>query len=177
MKNILAIGGSNSSNSINRKLANYTATLFNDSLVKSYDLSVVDLPVYSVQLEEKLGIPELVIEFATQIDQADLIVISLAEHNGFLSAGFKNLLDWTSRVEGRKVFGDKPMFLMATSPGERGGSTVLEIAKNIFQYQGADIKNTFSLPSFYQNFEDEKGITNEELLTDLKGLIEEINLN
>ena len=115
MKNILAIGGSNSTNSINRILAHYTASLFNESLVKSYDLSSIELPVYSVQLEEQLGIPEVVIAFATQIDQSDLIVVSLAEHNGFLSAGFKNLLDWTSRVKGRKTFGDKPMFLMATT--------------------------------------------------------------
>ena len=107
-----------------------------------------------MQLEEKSGIPDFVIEFANQIDAADLLLVSLAEHNGFLSSGFKNLLDWTSRIKGRKTFGEKPMLLLATSPGERGGATVLGIAQNIFQYQGAHIKNTFSLPSFYQNFED-----------------------
>jgi NAD(P)H-dependent FMN reductase len=69
------------------------------------------------------------------------------------------------------------MLLLATSPGERGGAAVLGIAQNIFQYQGAHIKNTFSLPSFYQNFEDGKGITNEEILKRLKGIIEEINVN
>lgn len=177
MKNILSIGGSNSAVSINKKLADFTSSLFNDSLVKSMDLSVVELPVYSVQLEEKSGIPEFVIEFANHIDAADLLVVSLAEHNGFLSSGFKNLLDWTSRIKGRKTFGEKSMLLLATSPGERGGATVLGIAQNIFQYQGAQIKNTFSLPSFYQNFEDEKGITNEEILKNLKAIIEEINLN
>jgi NAD(P)H-dependent FMN reductase len=69
------------------------------------------------------------------------------------------------------------MLLLATSPGERGGATVLGIAQNIFQYQGAHVLNTFSLPSFYQNFDDEKGITNEEILKNLKGIIKEINLN
>ena len=59
------------------------------------------------------------------------------------------------------------MLLLATSPGARGGKTVLEIAKNYFPYQGADIKGTFSLPSFHDNFKPEVGITNEDLKNQL----------
>lgn len=175
MKKILAIGGSNSRISINRKLAHSTALLFNDAAVNLYDLSLVELPVYSVQLEESTGIPELVMDFATQIDEADFLVISLAENNGNLNAGLKNILDWTSRIKGRKTFGEKPMLLMATSPGPRGGLSVLDIAKKLFPYQGAVVKNTFSLPSFYQNFDDETGITNSELAGNLKAIIAELN--
>jgi NAD(P)H-dependent FMN reductase len=175
MKKILAIGGSNSINSINRNLANYTATLFTDSAVNLYDLSFINLPIFSIQLEEANGIPDLVMEFAKQIDESDFIVLSLAENSGNLNAGFKNLLDWTSRIKGRKTFADKPMLLMATSPGARGGSSVLDIAKNLFPYQGAVIKNTFSLPSFYQNYNDEKGITNSEILNNLKTIIKTLN--
>jgi NAD(P)H-dependent FMN reductase len=175
MKKILAIGGSNSINSINRNLANYTASLFSDSEVNLYDLSIIHLPIYSVQLEEANGIPFLVMEFAKQIDESDFIVLSLAENNGNLNAGFKNLLDWTSRIKGRKTFADKPMLLMATSPGARGGSSVLDIAKNLFPYQGAVIKNTFSLPSFYQNYKNENGITNIELLNNLRTIIKTLN--
>ena len=175
MRKIIAIGGSNSSNSINRKLANYTALLFADTSVNLYDLSSIDLPIFSVQLEEKIGNPPLVLDFAKQIDEADLIVLSLAENNGNLNAGFKNLLDWTSRIKDRKTFGDKPMLLMATSPGARGGASVLDIAKNLFPRQGAEVKGTFSLPSFNQNFDDKTGITNPELLEQLKAIVEENN--
>jgi hypothetical protein len=55
------------------------------------------------------------------------------------------------------------MLLMATSPGVRGGMSVLEIATNNFPRFDADIKATFSLPSFETNFNTEKGIVNEEL--------------
>jgi hypothetical protein len=56
------------------------------------------------------------------------------------------------------------MLLMATSPGARGGASVLEIAKNAFPRYGAIIKGTFSLPSFNDNFDVVKGrISNEEL--------------
>ena len=54
-------------------------------------------------------------------------------------------------------------------------ASVLDIAKKSFPFQGAVIKNTFSLPSFNQNFDAEKGITNPELLEDLKAIIQEFN--
>jgi hypothetical protein len=62
---------------------------------------------------------------------------------------------------------------MATSPGGRGGASVLEIAKNAFPRFGAILKETFSLPSFNDNFDIEKGIiSNLELDHQLKEIIE-----
>ncbi len=72
-----------------------------------------------------------------------------------------NLFDWMSRIDG-KLWSDKPMLLMATSPGARGGSTGLEIAAGRFGYMGGNIVGSFSLPSFGDNFSNEK-ITNVEL--------------
>ena len=60
-----------------------------------------------------------------------------------------------SRLDG-KVWNDKPMFLMASSPGGRGGATVLEIAKNSFPRMGATIVADFSLPSFQNNFSEKE---------------------
>jgi len=71
------------------------------------------------------------------------------------------------------VFQDKPMLLMATSPGARGGASVLEIAKNAFPRYGAIVKATFSLPSFNDNFDVEKGrISNPDLDKQLKDSIQ-----
>ena len=64
---------------------------------------------------------------------------------------------------------------MATSDGKRGGSNVLEIAKNAFPRYGADIKATFSLPSFYENFDMEKGkISNTEFDEAIKKIVSEL---
>jgi chromate reductase len=172
--NIMVIGGSNSTNSINRKFAIYAASLFENSTNTLFDLSKLDLPLYSIQLEEKIGIPKDVEAFAENIDATDLIVLSLAENNGSFNSGFKNIMDWTSRIKGRKIFGNKPMLLLATSPGARGGASVLETAQKLFPFQGAIVKNTFSLPSFNENFDDEIGITNEALLNALKTIIKTI---
>jgi chromate reductase len=158
---IVSIGGSNSKDSINRKLANYTASLLSNE-IDIVDISMLKLPIYSIDLENENGIPEIVLQFATQIDESDLIVISLAENNGSYNVGFKNLMDWTSRIKNRKTWNDKRMLLMATSPGARGGMNVLEHAKSNFPRMGATIIETYSLPSFQANFSLNEGIVNPE---------------
>ena len=64
------------------------------------------------------------------------------------------------------------MLLMATSPGWRGGSNVLAVAKNAFTFYGGNIKETFSLPSFEDNFDTEDGeISNNELDKQLRDIV------
>lgn len=171
---ILVIGGSNSKNSINRQLAQYAASFWENTTQELVDISQLDVPLYSIDKESENSFPKAVLDFAQKIDSTDLIVLSLAENNGSYNVGFKNLMDWTSRIKNRKTWGDKPMLLLSTSPGGRGGATVLESAKNYFPFMGADIKGSFSLPQYYQNFDINKGITNPEMLQNLKNLIESI---
>jgi len=174
MKKIIAFGGSSSRSSINKQLALYAASLFQDAEVEGLDLNDYALPVFSVDLEQQDGIPVPAQAFYEKLGTADLIVLSLAEHNGAYSAAFKNTLDWASRING-KTFQEKPLLLLATSPGARGGASVLEIASKRFPFQGADLKGSFSLPSFYDNFDAEHGISNPELKAQLVSLIESIS--
>lgn len=175
MMHLLAIGGSNSRSSINRNLAVFTAKLFTNANIEILDISTLKIPLFSIDIEKDEGIPEVVLKVADQIDRIDFIVLSLAENNNSFNAGFKNLYDWISRIKDRKVFNGKPMLLMAASSGPGGGSIVLEHAKNIFPRAGADIKATFSLPAYYQNFDNEKGIINSGLLQQLKQIITDIH--
>lgn len=172
-KKIIAFGASSSKNSINKQLAMYAASLFQNVSVEILDLNDFEMPLFSVDKEKENGIPELAHTFYNKIGTADLLIISLAEHNGAYSTAYKNILDWSSRINA-KTFQQKPMLLLATSPGARGGSSVLEIAKNYFPYQGAIIKGSFSLPSFNDNFNAENGITNVELKSQLLEIIKTI---
>jgi NAD(P)H-dependent FMN reductase len=131
------------------------------------------MPIYSVDREKENGIHSLAQQFYDKIGSADLLIISLAEHNGAYASAFKNILDWASRIN-NKTFQQKPMLLLATSPGARGGSTVLEIAKNRFPFQGADLKGSFSLPNFNDNFDSVKGIINPELKNQLMEIVNTI---
>jgi chromate reductase len=165
MKKIIAFAGSNSKDSINKQLSVYTSTLVEDVEVTVLDLNDFDLPLYGMDHEIAHGIPDDAHKFLEHIKSTDGIVLSLAEHNGTYATVFKNLFDWMSRIDG-KLWSDKPMLLMATSPGARGGATGLEIAQGRFQYMGGNIVGLFSLPSFGDNFQDEV-ISNEELKTQL----------
>ena len=130
--------------------------------------------LYSVDKEEN-GIPKEAQNFLNKMEEADLIVVSLAEHNGAYSASFKNILDWTSRING-KVFQGRKMLLMATSPGARGGRSVLEMAKERFPRHDANLEGTFSLPSFYENFDEVNGIINPDLKNDLLEIVNSIEI-
>lgn len=174
-KKIIAFGASSSKNSINKQLATYAANQFENASVEVLDLNDYEMPIFSVDKEKESGIPQLAHTFYSKIGAADFLVISFAEHNGSYSAAFKNILDWTSRINA-KTFQEKPAFLLATSPGARGGSSVLEIATNRFPFQGAIVKGSFSLPSFNDNFDAEQGITNLDLKNNLLKLISSIEL-
>ena len=159
--NILAIGGSNSRNSINKILASYAASLIENAEARLADLNDFELPLYSSDLEKSSGIPENAVSFLELIKSADGIVLSLAEHNGLFSAAFKNIFDWMSRID-KNVWQNKPMLLMATSPGSRGGANVLKTTKELLPHFGGNVIADFSLPSFYENFSPE-GLRNKGL--------------
>ncbi len=170
---ILAFAGSSSKKSINKQLAVYTANLFKNAEVEVLDLNDYEMPLFSVDKEAETGPQEKAKLFLKRIEACDFIVLSLAEHNGSYSVAFKNIFDWSSRING-KPFQSKPMLLMATSTGARGGSSVLEAAKTKFPFMGAEIKGTFSLPEFEKNFTPGQGITNKEQLDKLQGIINSI---
>lgn len=174
MTKILTFAGSSSKNSINKKLAVYAAGLFKNTVVEVLDLNDYELPLFGVDLEKEIGKPELAVKFLEKINNADFIILSLAEHNGNYSVAFKNIFDWASRG-GIKVFQQKPMLLMATSDGARGGKSVLEIAEKRFPFDGAEIKAVFSLPKFSENFDlEKKEISNPELKEALQKIVAEI---
>ena len=174
-KKIIAFGASSSRNSINKQLATFAANQFKNAEVEILDLNDYEMPLFSVDREKENGIHNLAQQFYDKIGSADFIIISFAEHNGAYSSAFKNLLDWASRINA-KTFQEKPMLLMATSPGARGGSSVLDIATKRFPFQGGIVKGTFSLPTFYENFDAIHGIINPEFKNQLEEIINSIEL-
>lgn len=170
MMKILAFAGSTSSTSINKELVKFVLKSFQEDEINLIDLNNFSMPVFSVDLEKK-GFPDEAHNFLKQIEECDAIICSLAEHNRSYSAAFKNIFDWASRIN-VKVFQDKPMFLMSTSPGGFGGGNVMNTAKTFFPQFGAEIKETFSLSKFYENFDLQSGVINPEMLKDLNSKIE-----
>lgn len=169
MKKIITIAGSNSQKSINKSLMTYVSSSIKNLEFISIDLNDFVLPIYGVDYEAENGIPTAVKRLDELLNTADGFIISLAEHNGSYAAVFKNTIDWLSRVN-MKIWRDKPMLLMATSPGGRGGATVLRAAVSYFPFLGANLVADFSLPSFFDNF-SEDGISNAKLREELRSKI------
>lgn len=167
IKKILAFGASNSKNSINKKLAAFAASQLENTALNLIDLNDFEMPIYSIDRETETGIPDLALTFKQQIKEADGIIISFAEHNSAYTVAYKNIYDWISRIE-RDIWGNKPMLLLATSPGGRGAKTVLDMAASTYQRGNDAVIASFSLPSFNQNFNAETGIIDPDLSTDFK---------
>ncbi|MGJ5641057.1 NADPH-dependent FMN reductase [Formosa sp. S-31] len=169
MKKLLAFAGSNSKTSINKQLVTYTSSLVEDAEITLLDLNDFPLPVFGVDLQEEQGIPDNAKRFLEYIKASDGIFLSLAEHNGAYSTVFKNLFDWMSRIEG-ELWQHKPMLLMATSPGARGGASVLDMAKTRFPFNGGNVVASFSLPKFKEHFSSGR-ITDEALRQSLENAV------
>jgi chromate reductase len=165
MRKILAFACSTSSTSINKQLATFAAENLENIGFDVIDLRDFEMPIYSED-EEKNGFSENTIRFSALLDSYDGFILSLAEHNGSYAAAFKNIFDWSSRVEAN-VFRDKPLLLMATSPGGMGGRFVLEAGVQKFSRMGAKQLVSFSFPNFYDNFKEGK-MLDEDLLKALK---------
>lgn len=168
-KKVFVIGGSNSKNSINKKFAVAAANKLVSAEAVVIDLNDYVMPLYGIDEETDNGIALKATELFQEFQSADGFILSLAEHNGSYSVAFKNMLDWLSRIEGN-MWLEKPMLLLSTSPGGRGGISVLEAGKTRFPRMGAKITGSMALPSFFDNYSDDQGITNEDLddlLTDL----------
>lgn len=165
MKKILSFTGSNHSKSINRQLLQFALELIDN---RSFEITEIDLRDYSPVMlsldEQKLnGIPKETEKLHALMRNFDGFMIASPEHNSSVPAFLKNITDWLSRKE-LKFFQEKPVLLLSTSQGKRGGKTNLETLESIYgRMFAAKIIGAYSLPSFSDNFNDGKIINEEEL--------------
>lgn len=165
---ILAFGASSSKHSINKALATMAAKLYQTDVNTSADIEILDLndfemPIYSIDREKADGIPTAAHTFLNKIGDADALIISFASHNGSYSAAYKNIFDWASRIDA-KVFQNKAMLLLATSPGKGGAKSVLTAAIESAPHFNADVKASLSVPSFHDAYDEATGTFNSDAL-------------
>jgi NAD(P)H-dependent FMN reductase len=126
---ILSFAATNSRSSINKALVTHAARRLTSEIVPQAEVNFIDLndydmPIYSIDRETESGIPAAAQDLFAKIGAADALLISFAEHNGSVTSAWKNVFDWMSRIE-MKLFQDKPMVILAATPGPRAGAGVL----------------------------------------------------
>ena len=173
-KRVIAFAVSSSRRSINKQLITWACGLLDDAEVEILDLNDYELPLFSVDREDQLGQPAAARAFLDKIAGGDGIIISFAEHNGAYSAAYKNLFDWVSRIQ-PKVYRDKPMVLLSTSLGGRGGKSVMELALAQIPRFGGDIRASVSVPSFGDNFDSEAGrVSNPQIAEQIEAAVKRL---
>lgn len=156
---VLVFGASNSRKSINRQFAVHAADVLNQQTEGGVEIEVLDLndfemPIYSPDREAKNGIPDEAHRYLARLKAADALVIAFPEHNGYVSAAYKNLFDWASRID-QKVYQNKPMVILSATPGPRAGAGVLGAVEHLAPFFGGQIRGRFGLGAFQESFDRE----------------------
>jgi chromate reductase len=116
MTKVLGICGSLRAESFNLKLLHHALEAFGGD----YEIGSIRMPLYDGDLEDLEGAPIAARRLATQIAEADAIIIATPEYNKSIPGGLKNALDWVSRLDGRP-WQDKPVSIMSAAAGRAGG--------------------------------------------------------
>lgn len=166
---ILAFSTSTSSSSINHTLVEYAAARLRTQspAVQVELLSLIDyeMPIYSADREQQDGIPAQAHSFYEKIGAADALLVSFAEHNGAVTAAWKNTFDWMSRING-PVWQQKPVVMLAATPGGRAGANVLGNQEKLAPFQGADLKGLYGVGNWGEAW-DGQTLTRD---ADIKGV-------
>lgn len=171
MKKILAFAGSNSVNSINHLLVKGASDLLSETEVELISLRDFEAPVYGIDMEVNDGFPESMVELYKRFTEADGFIVGVPEHNGSMPAVMKNTLDWISR-QGGKIFQNKPVVFLGTSPGGRGAASAMKHVLEIMPHRGAMIVGHYSLPNFNDHFIS--GTFNSEVVEELGALMNQL---
>ncbi|UUV21209.1 NADPH-dependent FMN reductase [Paenimyroides aestuarii] len=163
---MLVFVGSNSSQSINEQLTK--AVLKQLNITHTFvDLKTLDIPLFSEDLEREIKSPQGIVSLLEQINAFEHIFITTNEHNGNLSAFFKNILDWLSRAD-RSFLKAKKVFILSTSNGMRGGLSANELLQKMVHRFGCEVSEAYTFPAFSEHFNKEtQEITNKEFLEEI----------
>lgn len=122
-KNIVAIIGSASSVSANKKLVEHisflTSKVFNLTIVNN----LKELPHFDPELSES-NPPKQIIEFRKSIEQSNGLIICSPEYIFSIPSGLKNAIEWCIATT---IFMDKPSGLITASASGQKGHEELQL--------------------------------------------------
>lgn len=150
MNKILAFSTSNSSKSLSYATLDLITDWLPGYSIELLDIRNWNIPIYSQDLEKTMGIPEKIEVLFSYISNHERIMLSIAEHNGFITAFFKNILDWLSRKD-RGFLKGKKIFLLGVSPSPGGAKRAVEMLSRSLPYFGGVIVDTFLIPKIHEN--------------------------
>jgi chromate reductase, NAD(P)H dehydrogenase (quinone) len=118
--NVLGMCGSLRSGSYNQMLLKIAMACASTAgaAVKEANLRELNLPIYDYDIEAA-GMPDLVMQFKTMIEESDMVLIASPEYNYAVSGVLKNAIDWASRGK-KNAWGGKWAAIFGASTGPMG---------------------------------------------------------
>jgi NAD(P)H-dependent FMN reductase len=124
MTKILGISGSLRAASFNTRLLEAARALAPVGV--AFEIATLHgIPLYDGDLEQRDGVPAVVVALKERIAASDGVILATPEYNNGIPGVFKNAIDWLSRPpeDIPRVFRGRPFALAGASPG--GFGTVL----------------------------------------------------
>ena len=166
---LLVLCGSARAGSLNRKLAAVAGAAAREAgaEVTELDLRALALPVYDGDIEAASGVPAGAHALQDAILACDAMLIVAPEYNGFPTPLLINAFDWLSRIaaqpprpNGLAATANKPVALLAASPGPLGGLRAMNALRQYLQMAFAAIvvPQQFALGRANEAFDDGGGL-------------------
>ena len=179
---LLVIPGSARAGSLNRRLAAAAATLAraNGAEAIELDLRSLALPLYDGDIEAASGVPAGGTQLQDAIAAADALLVVTPEYNGFPTPLVVNAFDWLSRIppqapraSGLATTANKPIALLAASPGPLGGLRSMNYLRQYFQMAFAMIvvPQQFALGRAHEAFDDSGALKDEKARQAVSGVL------
>lgn len=175
MKKFVALVGTNTAKSTNRKLLKYMQGRYADEA----EIEVVELkglPIFKKTTE--MSVPEQAKTIAEQINAADGVIIGTPEYDHSIPALLSSALAWLSY--GIHPLMDKPVMIVGTSYGTLGASRAQAQLRQILD--SPELKATvmpsseFLLGHSLQAFDESGELKSEEEVAKLDGLFQDFLL-
>ncbi|MFV0424631.1 MAG: NADPH-dependent FMN reductase [Bacilli bacterium] len=158
---VFTMAGSNSSVSINQEVAR---ELGSKLCCFYYDTRRIDIPIYNRDFKVVSEISNLY----NLICEYEIVVFVIPEYNGSLSSFFKNIIDELS-IYNRNFLENKKVFIVAVTPGSKGGASVRANASEMFKHFGADVVKSYGIANYENLSENARDI--EDIANDIKSLM------
>ncbi|KRL66649.1 NADPH-dependent FMN reductase [Companilactobacillus versmoldensis] len=172
MKKFVAIVGSNSKSSTNRKLLQYMQNHFKKEAQIEL-IEIKDLPIFKKSKEKT--VPERAKEMAKKVEKADGVIIGTPEYDHSVPAVLLSALAWLSY--GQHPFVDKPVMITGASYGSLGSSRAQAQLRQVLD--SPEIKarimpsSEFLLAHSLQAFDDNGNLNDKEAAKQLDGLFQD----
>lgn len=171
---LIALVGTNSATSTNRKLLQFIAAHFADKAEIEL-VEIKDLPVFNKPSDRQ--IPESVLEIAQKIEQAEGVIIGTPEYDHSIPAVLMNALAWLSY--GIFPLLNKPIMITGASYGTLGSSRAqlqLRQILNAPELKASVLPDEFLLSHSLQAFDEQGNLIDLETLQKLEAIFDDFRL-